>query len=455
MKHSTFKAKKMSRFITIWIGQVLSGLGSGMTSFALGVWVYNQTGEVTKYSIIGLMALVPAIIVSPFAGALVDKWNRKKVLFIANGGPALTTLFALLIQTYSTLELWHIIIVAVINSVCGAFFWLAFSTSTTLMVPKTQLGRTSGMVQIGQAIAQIAAPVSAGYMVGRFGLSPVLLIDCLTFVFALWTIAITPIPEPDRSNEGYRDSKESIWKDSLFGLSFIIHRTGLLLLLLYYAVFNFTLSMVIVLATPFVLTFSTSDVLGQIMSAGGIGMLIGSLVMSIWKGAEHKVRLIVIVGFLAGFPICWGAVWTTPITIGACAFFLLATMPLVTASSQVIWQTKVPPVFQGRVFAVRKFVAFSMMPMSYLIAGPLADHVFEPAMAVGGGWVDTLGGVFGHGPGRGMALMMFGAGLLSIFSSVISYLNPRLRKLEKEIADAFEDGKQRNDNLPTSASFVE
>lgn len=446
MNHPISQTKQMSRFFTVWVGEVLSALGSGMTSFALGVWVYDRTGEVTQYAMIGLMALVPAIVISPIAGALVDKWNRKKVLLIANGGPALTTLAALLLFTYGTLEVWHIMVVAAINSLCGAFFWLAFSASTTLMVPKAQLGRASGMVQIGQAISQIGAPVSAGFLVGRFGLSPVLLVDFLTFLVALGTIAVTFIPQPEPAQEGAQSSKKRIWEDSLLGLSYIIRRTGLFMLLLYFAAFNFSFSMVIVLATPFVLTFSSSEVLGQIMSAGGIGMLLGSLVMSIWRGAEHKVRLIMLVGFLAGFPICLGAIWTTPVTIGACAFFLLATMPFVTASSQVIWQTKVPPALQGRVFAVRSFVALSAMPLAYLLTGPLADRLFEPAMIEGGAWVGALGGVFGSGPGRGMALMLFGAGLLCILSSVISYLNPRLRHLEKEVPDAFDDDRRIKDD---------
>ncbi|MCU0662311.1 MAG: MFS transporter [Myxococcota bacterium] len=435
----------MSRFLVIWAGEVLSALGSGMTSFALGVWVYNQTGEVTAYSLIGLLALVPAILLSPIAGALVDKWNRKKILAFTNGGPAVTTLVAFLLHANGALEVWHIMIVAVINSVCGAFFWPTFSASTTLMVPKQQLSRASGLLQIGYAVAQVGAPASAGFLVGRFGLSPVLFVDFLTFLFGLFTIAITHIPQPKPVLEGPKHSGTHIWRDSLFGLSYILKRTGLLMLLLYFAAFNFSLSMVIVLITPFVLTFSSSEVLGQIMSAGGIGMLVGSVVMSLWKGAKNKVRLILLVGFLAGFPICLGAIWTTPLTLGACAFVLLATLPFITASSQVIWQTKVPPGLQGRVFAACSFVSLSAMPLAYLLTGPLADYFFEPAMSKGGAWVGALGDIFGSGPGRGMAVMLFGAGVLCILATVVSYLNPRLRHLEKEVPDTFDEEQHIKD----------
>ena len=338
-------------FLLIWFGQLISLTGSGLTGFALGVWVYLRTGSATQFALISLFTTLPGILFSPIAGAFVDRWDRRWAMVISDSGSGLCTLSVGLLILSGRLEVWHIYIAMGISSTFSAFQWPAYSAATTLLVPKKHLGRASGMVQMGEAAALIVSPVLAGALMGGIGVQGVILIDFVTYLFALVTLLVVRVPRPEITAEG-RAGQGSLLREASYGWTYIHARPGLLGLLLFFAMVNFGTGIVQVLFTPLVLSFTTVTVLGLLLTIGGIGFLIGSLTMSVWGGPRRRILGILganlLMGsalFLAGFP---PRAWI----IGVAVFLFFFSSPITNGCSQAIWQVKTAPDVQGRVFAV-------------------------------------------------------------------------------------------------------
>ena len=178
------KPKNMRTFFIIWSGQLVSMIGSGITSFALGVWIFEQTGKETQFAMIALFSLIPFIILSPIAGSIVDRYNRRVILIISDTASALTTLFAMILLFSGGLQIWHIYLIAAINSIFGAFQQPAYSASVTMMVPKKDLVRAAGLRQTGAAITQLFTPLIAGILYAVIGLKGIIIIDFVSYFFA-------------------------------------------------------------------------------------------------------------------------------------------------------------------------------------------------------------------------------------------------------------------------------
>jgi MFS family permease len=422
-------------FLVIWFGQVISLTGSGLTGFALGVWVFQRTGSATAFALISLFTTLPGIVFSPIAGALVDRWDRRGAMLLSDAGAGLCTLGMALLLLGNRLEVWHIYIAMGISSTFSAFQWPAYSAATSLLVPKQQYGRASGMVQMGEGIAQIASPVMAGALVGLIQVQGVILADFATFLFAVSTLLAVRIPKPNTTVEGMA-GQGSLLQEAAYGWTYISARPGLLGLLLFFAATNFTSGIVGVLFTPLVLSFSTPAVLGTLLSTGGLGFLAGSLLMSAWGGPKTRVYGILGFSLLQGVVLFAAGLPPNVFILGAAAFFYFFSLPVINGCSQAIWQSKTAPDVQGRVFAVRRMIAWSSLPLAYLIAGPLADRVFEPLMANGGSLAAIFGPVIGAGTGRGIGLLYMVLGCLSLLAVMVGFLYPRIRRVESELPDA-------------------
>ena len=417
---------------------MVSVLGSALTSFALGVWVYQRTGSATKFALISLFATLPGIVVAPFAGALIDRWDRRWVMILCDLGAGTCTFVIAVLLYAGQLEVWHIYLVSAAKSIFSTSQGPAYSAATTLMVPKRHLGRASGMIQFSDAIAQTVAPVIAVVLIATVHLWGVLLIDFGTFVFAIVTLLSTRIPQPP-ANAEQEPSKKSLLREVIYGWSYITTRPGLFGLLVFFAVNNFLTGLVFVLSTPLVLSFASTAALGMVFSVGGVGMLSGSLAMSAWGGPKRRIY-----GVLGSYLVLGCAVILTGLRpsvrlIAVASFFVSFSLPIIIGSSQAIWQSKVALDVQGRVFAVRRMIAWSSAPLAYLVAGPLADHVFEPLLAEKGPLAGSVGQLIGIGKGRGIALLYVGLGVIVVLTVLVAYLYPRVRFVEEELGDVISE----------------
>jgi DHA3 family macrolide efflux protein-like MFS transporter len=426
--------RKMRTFIVIWIGQLVSLIGSGLTGFAMGVWLYQETNSVTLFALSNLCFILPQMLFSPFAGALVDRWDRRWAMILSDSGAGASTLFMALMLYAGRLEIWHVYLAVAVNAIFNTFQWPAYSAATTLLVPKEHLGRAGGMVQLGQAVSHLLAPAIAGALMVSVGLKGVLMADVATFVFAVLTLLAVRIPRPKATAEG-QAGKGSLWQEAAFGWKYIVARRGLLGLLTFFSVSNFLGGMAFPLLTPLILGMSDADTLGYLFSIVGVGMLAGTLVMSAWGGPRS--RIVGVLGFsaISGIFVVGAGLQPSIPLIAVSTFGVVFTMPIINGCSQALWQSKVEPDLQGRVFAVRRMIAMAASPLAYVIVGPLADKVFEPLMAVDGALAGSVGSVIGVGPGRGSGLMFIVTGLLTIVASLAAYLYPRVRLVEDELPD--------------------
>jgi len=344
----------------------------------------------------------------------------------------------LLLLTTGRLEIWHIYLATTLNSTCSSFQRLAYYASSTLLVPKEHFGRASGMIQLERAVAQVITPVLAAWLVLMVDIQGVILIDVVTFIFALFTLQIVRVPKPETSAAG-QESRDSFLSEATFGWTYVKARSGLLGLSLFFAATNLGMDMVLVLITPLVLSFTGISTLGTVLFVGGIGLLCGGVVMSVWGGPKRRVNGVYGFMLLGAIATLLGGLQPSIPLIAMAVFILSLSNQIISGCAQAIWQSKVEPDLQGRVFTVRRLIAYPTTCLAYLIAGPLADNVLEPLLAEGGRLAGSIGQIIGIGPGRGIGFLCIVSGILNILITIVAYSYPRLRLVEDELPDAIAD----------------
>ena len=425
----------MTIFILVAIGQIVSVTGSSLTGFALGAWVYQDTRSTTLFSLILLFTVLPSLLFAPLAGVLVDRWDRRRVMIAADSGAAVCTgLLMLLIHT-GFLEIWHIYIIMGFNSLFSALQEPAFTASVSLLVPKEQLGRANGIIHLKTTSSYLLSPILAGWLLDQVGIVGVMAIDLITFLFAVSTVLAVRFPSPVTKDKDIT-LRTSLWKDMAVGWQFISARTGFLGLIILFGLGNYANLMTDTLMPPMLLELSSPTILGSVISTGGLGMLVGTLLMSAWGGPKKRIYGVLIFKTLAGLAIMAIGLFRSIPLIALATFFYYLPFPLVNGSDQAIWQSKVPPEIQGRVFSIRRMLAHSMIPLAYLSAGPLSDKVFKPLLSANGALASSLGQFFGIGPSRGIGLLIFLMGEIIVVLTLAAASDPRVRNLEEELPDA-------------------
>jgi MFS transporter, DHA3 family, macrolide efflux protein len=434
-------SRSLRSFFIIWIGQLVSLVGSQLTGFALGVWVYDQTKSVMLLAITQIAFQAPQIIFSPFAGVLADRWDRRTAMIVSDFGAGLAVLVTAVLYINDRLAPWMVIPINFWMSAFIALMWPAYTASITLLVPREQYGRANGFVQLGEALTQIAGPALAGVFYVTIRLGNMALIDFASYLFAVvLMILFVRIPRPQQTEDGYK-AKGSMWKEMRFGWDYIIARKGLFSLLMFFLAINFLGGIMGPLFTPLILDNWKADVLGYLSTIMGVGMLAGTLVMSAWGGGKRKVYTLLGAGVVSSiFFAAIGLRNSIPL-FAVCGFGFMFTMPLMNASSQAIWQAKVAPDVQGRVFAVRRTIAWSSGLIAPLFAAPLADYVFKPGMAEGGALASVIGPIVGVGANHGVGVLISVLGLFSVGVCMLSFFSRSIRNVEIDLPDHAAESK--------------
>lgn len=436
--------KEMRTFVFVLVGQVFSFLGSGMTGFALVIWAFLMTGQATTLAIASLAYFAPTVLFSPIAGALVDRWNRKLTMVLSDLAQGLTTVAMLPLFATGNLQIWHWYVAGAIAGSFAAFHFPAYSAAITMMISKAQYGRASGLMSVAESSSGIFAPIIAASIIGFLGVTrgvpTIMLIDITTFTIAIGILLAVKIPQPRRTEVG-EGARGSLLKESAFGFRYIGARRSLLGLQLVFFTTNLIATLGFTLVAPMILlrtgnNASSSLILGSVQAVGGIGGVVGGIVMSAWGGPKPRVYGVLFGMALEGVVgmILMGI--ATELAMWAAAAFLSAFLiPIINGSNQAIWQAKVAPDVQGRVFAARRLIAQITAPIGMGLAGPLADRVFEPGMKAGGSLSGTFGILVGVGPGSGMALMLVIFGILGAFAGLAAYGVRSVRNAETLLPD--------------------
>ncbi len=437
MDRKSDKVSGMKGFTVVWVGQVISLLGTAMSNFALTIWAYEITGKATALALVGFFFITPMVVLSPIVGAIVDRSNRKLMMMLSDLAAGVTTVLILILYASGNLQIWHLYITAMISGSFQAFQWPAFSAAITMMLPKEHYARANGMMDLAGSASNIFAPVLAGALLAYIGLTGILIIDIISFIFAIGALLVVHIPQPEITQEG-REGQGSIWKESVYGFKYIFERPSLLGLQLVFLALNLIVTVAIAVFAPMILARTNSNeiIFGSVQTAGAIGGVVGGAVMGAWGGPKRRVHGVLLGMFfssLLGLTLM-GLSQGLILWIIA-GFFMQFFIPIINGSNQAIWQAKVAPDVQGRVFATRRLIAWLVTPLSQLAAGPLADFVFEPAMMPSGRLANIFGWLVGTGPGAGMGLMFVLMGIISALCGLGGYAFRVIRDAEDILPD--------------------
>ena len=431
----------MRAFVIVWFGQLISLFGTALSRFALTIWAWELTGEATALALVGLFSFAPAVLLSPIAGALVDRWNRKFVMMISDLAAGMSTIVVFILFSTDSLEIWHLYVAGAFSSTFEAFQFPAYSAAISMMLPKEQYARANAMLSMAQSASQIFAPALAATLLALIGVGGVLLIDIVTFTVAVSALAFVFIPQPTETAEG-KAGRGNLLTESIYGFKYIWARPSLLGLQMMFFMLNLFSTIVFILLAPMILSRTDNNelILGTVQSIGAIGGLLGGLAISIGGGPKRLAHGVlggmIVVGLFGNVPLGLGrgiVVWSIA------SFITFFAIQVLNASNQAIWQAKVAPDVQGRVFATRRLIAQITAPVGMFIAGPLADRVFEPAMTSDGLLADMFGGLVGTEAGSGIALIIIFAGIISGFAAMSGYAFPFIRNAEDIIPDHTQD----------------
>jgi MFS family permease len=426
--------------LIIWLGQMVSGIASSITFFALPNWILQTTGvsgsalSYWESAFFGAYLLVVLI-----AGVFIDRYSRKMMMLVYDFTGLATVAILLVLQTGGHLTVWHLYIAAILQGIGFAFQAPSYSAAITTMVPRKQFVRANGFVTLLDNAPGIAGPFLAVFLVGSLGLSGVLALNLLSFILSIGTLLFVEIPPTPQTLEG-EISRSKFWKEVLFGVKYIFKRPGLLGIQLVFLFGNFftgiALSLTALYTMVFLRTGGNQEAANLLQSAGAAAAVIFGVVLASYGRIKRPVRTILfgwIVSSLFGMGLLGlgqsMAVWLIAVVIDS------SFDPVVNVSIDTFLQTKIPPDLQGRVFSASDFLAQILIPVTPLVAGVLGEKVFEPAMVEGGFLANTFGWLVGTGPGSGFGLMILFCGIGGALVGFVGYLTPAIRNVNKIMPD--------------------
>jgi len=430
----------MRTFYIIVLSQTFSMIGSRISSLAIGIWVYRQTGNATPLALVAFFTLLPQILASSISGVLADRWNRRTIIILADAAQAVGTFLLFLIFLTDSFQLWHLYAISFMSAIFSVFQGPAFMASVTMLVPDEKRDRANAIQQLMSPAALIFAPAMAGFIYALVNVEGALIVDLVTFIVAVIVVMNIHIPQPERTKEG-KAAQGSIWQEMLGGIQYLWTRKTLLILMLHASLINFLFTGAMVVATPYLLSRTDSEpAMGFIVSASSVGAIVGGVLFGLWGGTRPRINTILPGVILAGGFLALIGTSQATLTLAATFFLMMLPLPMVNAAMMSMMQIKVPPDLQGRVFAVMGQVSLLLSPLATLLVGPLVDNLLEPAVGKAG-WA-TVAPLVGSSAGAGMGLLYFGAGILSVISSLIIYAQPAIRQMESHLPDYVPDSSE-------------
>jgi len=385
-------------FFLIWTGQSVSLLGSQLVQFALIWWLTEKTGSATMLAFASFFSYLPEVILGPFAGALVDRWNRRRVMIFADGLIALATVLVAALFWLGWIEVWHIFVVLFLRALGNLFHWAAMRASTSLMVPEKHLARIAGINQAVRGGVNIAGPPLGALLLSVMPIFSVLFIDVGTAMLAIIPLLFILIPQPEKTEDA-AVTVRSVFSDVRQGLRYVLSWRGLCVLLVMAVMCNFFFTPLFSILPILVTDFFKGDAieLGWIESAWGVGVVAGGLLLGAWGG--FKRRITSVLAGLIGMGLGMLLVWLTPADLFVLALVGMAfaglSHPITNGPFQAIIQSRVAPEMQGRVFTLVASLATVAVPLSMLVAGPAADAYGPRVLYAFGGAGCLLMGVAG------------------------------------------------------------
>lgn len=430
---STEAARNLRTFYWIIATQTVSMIGSRLTGLAMGFLIFAQTGEATPLALVSFFAIVPTLFGAAISGILADRWDRRKVMILADTGAAVGTIILLVLVSTNLFEVWHLYVVTLIQSFFGVFQGPAFQASVTMLVPDNQRDRANVIMQLTGPAAGVVAPIIAGIVYAAVGVSGTIAIDLLSFGIAIVTIFLVHIPKPPQTAVGHAASG-NLWRTATAGFGYLWAHKPLLALVGTFGLVNACIGGAMSLGMAYLLSRTGSEAAaGTIVGIGSLGMFLGGLVIGAWGGTRPRIHTIMPSLIFTGILLALFGMSQNTVILAVTHFLMLFPIAWVNGPAISILQAKVAPDIQGRVFAALEIISLSIMPITYLIYAPLADTVLEPMVGTEA-WAG-FAPILGNEQGAGMGLILFTAGLVMAVICAISYAIPAIRHMERDLPD--------------------
>ncbi|WUR15435.1 MFS transporter [[Empedobacter] haloabium] len=429
-------------FGLLWLSEAAFDFGSTLISFAIGVWIYGQTGSVQDYSLSVLAAAVASMLVMPFAGTFADRYDRRAVVAGCDLAAVAATAAIVLFFFVSRLGVEVLYLYTALSAAIASLRRCAIRVVVSTIVPKERFTQVSGFSGMSRAVVQVVAPSAAGLLMARAGLPGAmtlhlgLLVGGALLAFAALARARAALRGCHASGRSFAHSARASF---LGALGYLKDSPLMRSLLLYGALVQCLLVLATVMLTPMVLATHSSRVLGLVMSIGAAGALAGSLLAATAIIRRHLMLWVLVCDAIQSAAILVAGLTTTPLVWCVAAFACLFCGSASVACSGALWMRKAPLAHQGSVFALLSASNLLVMSLVLLVGGYLADAVLEPALADGGAWRHTVGDWFGTGKGRGIGLLFFGAGACGLLVSGLALASRDLRRLEQLVPERPDD----------------
>lgn len=402
---------ELKTFLILWATQSLSQLGSAMTGFALTLWLYQKTGSALQTALLSICSYAPYVVLSIFAGALSDRWDKKKTMLVCDTFAAFCTLVVLFLLKTDMLRPAHLYILNAVTGLMNTVQQPASEVAMTLITPKKYYQKTSGLTYFSNSLVTILNPILATAVFAFAGMDGVIICDLATFVLAFAVLALF-IQIPEQHSRETR--KESVLRQSRAGLAYLKENGMILNLILFLAGVNLVASAFDAVLPALILPRKTGGetVLGMVTSCAGIASLIGSVIVTLLPKPKNRIRVVYLTMlFSLGTENFVIAFTESPLVWCGAQFLGWVVVPIMGASLNVILRSTIPVEMQGRVYACRNTLQFFTIPIGFFLGGLLVDEICEPIMARNIPW---LTGLFGSGKGSGAAMVMFLLGIAGV-----------------------------------------
>ena len=420
---------EMRTFLILWVTQAFSGLGSAVTSYALVVWSYTQAGSALATAGLMISSYAPYVLCSIFAGALSDRWDKRRTMLACDAMAALTTIATLVLLKMEALQVWHLYLLNALNGLMNTVQQPASEVATTALLPKKHYQRVGGLRYLSSSLNGILNPIIATAMMTLLGMDAVILFDLFTFAVAFVVLLVfIRIPEGER----HKTKKETLLASVREGLSFLRQKRGILMLVFFLAAINLVASMFNATLPAMVIPRKGENALGLINSLTGVTTLIGSVVASLLPAPKSRVKVVCWTLLFSmsteNFLLAFGQ--TVPVwCIGA--FLGWIAIPLLNTNMNAVMRLNIPQEIQGRVYAARNSLQFFTIPLGYMLGGAAVDCAFEPLMAM-----QTEGSLltrlFGMGKGSGAACFFAVLGVAGVVTCIVFRCSKHLRAMQTE-----------------------
>ena len=405
----------MKKFMMIWIGELISSIGSGMTAFALSIYVYQMTGSVSYVSMVTLLAYLPTILLSPLGGVLADRYDRRLLMIIGDLFSGLGLVYILFGIQASTGSMLPILIGVTFNAVFVALLEPSYRATITDLLTQEEYDRASGMVQMAGNARYLLSPALAGILLALADIRLILVLDISTFFVTITMVALVrkTIQKPvKRKSQGF-------WQEMKQGLSVITGNKGILSLVVIMAIVCFFIGFVQTLTGPMVLAVSDARTVGIMESVCAVGMLVGSIWIGFVGIKGSYARVLCIAGIFCGVFMALAGVNRNLWITGAGIFLFFLSLPFMNTCADVLVRVNIPGEFQGRVWGMISLLTQAGTVLAYACCGVLADYLFEPMLSEQGILAGSVGRLIGTGEGRGIGFLLILSGIGMAISAFV------------------------------------